>query len=812
MPTVETIFSDVAGMTDFATLDLSDAYLQIELEEKSREVTTIATPLGLFRYTRLVPGLKSASAIFQKAMETTLEEVSGKVIYQDEILIGGQSAEGLKAKVDEVIKTLQAAGMNINLAKSNLGAKTVKFLGYRISADGISPDPGLVSKIMEISAPRDRRQLESFLGLCNFFGRFVNNYAHVVEHLNQLRKKGAEFVWGAAQEAAFHQLKKLLSSGPIIQPYDRAKETTLTTDASEKAVAAVLTQEGHPVIYFSRRLTQAEARYSNIEREALAIVWAMERARQFLLGKRFTLRTDHRPLEFLFGTRQQLPKVANARLLRWAIRLMGFDFAIEYVRGAQIPHADALSRLDFADVPDDQAEAATHHHHLVHWAGESVIGWNELAEETKRDRLLADVMRRIAGNRWSGCSPAERPFKAIRHALTIDDSVVCYGDRPVIPSSLRSRVLELVHSGAHPGASSTRALVRNSVWWPGYCGDVEGFVRACHTCAKQRQSGHSSVHQWPADSEPWGRIHMDHAHVPKVGLLLVLVDAMSAWPEAIRVPDKSAATVRKVLQEVFARNGVPRILVSDNAAEFHDEGLVSWLSRIGCRAVKTPPYHPQSNGLAERMVQTIKVAPAGWDQQESYDAFLARILLNYRCVPHAGREFSPAQLMGRQLRNSITMRTAIRSEVWYAPRRGAIPEKAEFLAQKGSNTALIVRQGNRVTLAHLDQLRRHEPDNNEGGATATTDLNGDLRSEGAAKPADLPTVTPCSDGPPVSATSEQVENQPAASSVPSTPEAGGHDRLAESRAGTDKATAAQRPSYNLRANRGVPPLRFEGGR
>jgi hypothetical protein len=489
---------------------------------------------------------------------------------------------------------------------------------------------------------------------------------------------------------------------------------------------------------------------------------------------------------------------------------MAFDFAIEYVRGADIPHVDALSRLDFANTQDGQLEAGNQREHLVHWAGESVISWNELAEETRRDRLLMDVTRRITGNRWAGCSPAERPFKAIRHSLTVDDSVVCYGDRPVIPASLRSRVLELTHNGTHPGATSTRALVRNSVWWPGYCGDVEGFVRACHTCAKHCQDGHSSVHQWPAESEPWGRVHMDHAHVPKVGLLLILVDAMSAWPEAIRVPDKSAATVRKVLQDVFARNGVPRTLVSDNAAEFHEDGLVSWLSRIGCRAVKTPPYHPQSNGLAERMVQTIKAASAGWDQQESYDAFLARLLLNYRCVPHAGRQFSPAQLMGRQLRNPITMRTAIRSEIWYAPTPSSIPEKAEFLAQKGSNTALIMRQGNRVTLAHLDQLRRHEANSGGGEATAPASHDSDHPTMEAAQPATLSAAMPDADAPPAPITPGRTADGPLPSAVAHTDP----DVMARASGGmaTPATATAPRPSYNLRANRGVPPLRFEGGR
>ncbi|PAA86570.1 hypothetical protein BOX15_Mlig030946g1 [Macrostomum lignano] len=813
IPAVETIFADIAGMSYFATIDLSDAYLQIILEESSRPVTTVATPLGLFRYTRLVPGLKSASAIFQKAMESTLSEVKGKVVYQDDILLGGRSRAELDAKVRLTIGTLTSAGMTVNLDKSNLGAAEVSFLGYKISAAGVSPDPRLVERIQAISAPKDRRQLESFLGLCNFFGRFVKNYSSIVEPLNQLRGRNTEFIWGADQDRAFHHLKELLASRPIIRPYDRKKETTLTTDASERAIAAVLTQDGHPVMYFSRRLSEAESRYSNVEREALAIVWAMERARQFLLGTCFSLRTDHRPLEFLFGRRRQLPKVANARLLRWAIRLMGFDFRIEYVKGSEIPHADALSRLNFADNESTERlpEASEEDARIVHWTGGAVLPWRELADETLKERLLVDIAARIEKNCWSNCSPAERPFKAVRHALAIDEGVICYGDRTVIPTSLRRRVLELVHNDSHQGANSTRTQLRNSAWWPGYCGDVEMFVRACPTCARLHPRGQSTVHRGPQENGPWCRVHMDHAHVQGVGLILILVDAMSGWPEAVRVPDRSAATVKRVLQDVFSRNGVPEVLVSDNAAEFHDAKLTGWLERIGCCPIKTPPLHPQSNGIAERMVQSIKKASLGWDRRETYESFLARLLLNYRCIPHAGRPHSPSELMGRQLRNPITMRTPIGSGIWYVPAAGLPPEKAEFLLQKGSNTALIQRGSGRLTLAHQDQIRplinteasqssteeaqnkaaapllRHAGDAAAGliGGSAerhSADGDDDARTEQAAETA--PDVAPDL------APNAELDTTP----EPHPTHPGGTGR------------------YPSRSNRGVPPLRFGGGR
>ena len=161
-----------------------------------------------------------------------------------------------------------------------------------------------------------------------------------------------------------------------------------------------------------------------------------------------------------------------------------------------------------------------------------MITWEQLRTETQRERLLGDIMRRIATNRWSNCSPAERPFKAIRQALMIEEGVLCYGDRPVIPSSLRPRVLALVHSDTHLGSTSTRNRLQTCTWWPGYCADVEAFVGSCSTCSRIRPAGHSTVHTWPSESRAGHCVHMDHAQVPTVGLVLILVDAMSAGSNA----------------------------------------------------------------------------------------------------------------------------------------------------------------------------------------------------------------------------------------------------------------------------------------
>ena len=488
----------------------------------------------------------------------------------------------------------------------------------------------------------------------------------------------------------------------MVVPFDVKKATELTTDASENAIVGILSQEGHPVMYMSRRLSTAERNYSNIEREALAIVWSTFRARHFLVGSKFTLRSDHRPLEFIFNPRRELPKVTSARLLRWAIQLMAFDYEVYYVKGDSIPHVDALSRLTFED--DNQTQDIREES-FVHWTGTDVLNMPELQMATNNDSVLPTIKKRIQCNKWSNCSQAERPFKSIRSKLTVEDDVVYNGDIIVVPHELRRKFISSIHDDIHGGVTATKHRLRLEAWWPGYGEDIERYVKNCVTCQRIKPISQNNTHTWPKESEPWSRVHMDHGHVPGIGSFLILVDSYSGWPEAIMVNDRSSQTVQKVLRTVFSRNGVPRSIVSDNAAEFTDGNLCAWLQKIGCSVIKTPPYHPASNGIAERMVQTIKRGiKAFLPNSGTFDAFLAKLLLSYRSIPHGERNKSPSALMGRQLRCPLTMSFTSDAPLWFVPKPGALAEKANFIVQAGSNTALITR-GERGTLAHLDQIR-----------------------------------------------------------------------------------------------------------
>ena len=263
------------------------------------------------------------------------------------------------------------------------------FWATKLHRKGVKPEQKHVQKFLQLQPPKDVKEVEAFIGLINYFGRMIPNYAAKTRCINELRRKDKPFKWTDEYQSAFQSLVDELTSEPLVQPYTLDKEVTLTTDASEKTIRGVLTQNDHPVIYLSRNLTSVEQKYSNIEREALAVVFAVTRLRQFLLRRKFTLRTDHKPLQYIFNPSNQIPKVVSARLARWAITLMAYDYDVQYTPGQDIGHADAMSRLRFRDDEDDLVAVA------MATFEKPVIDAEKLRKEMQSNEFTKRMMNRI---------------------------------------------------------------------------------------------------------------------------------------------------------------------------------------------------------------------------------------------------------------------------------------------------------------------------------------------------------------------------------------------------------------------------------
>ncbi|XP_071510123.1 uncharacterized protein [Diadema antillarum] len=346
IPDQEELFTRLASDKFFTKIDLSKGYWQVPMSEKSKELTAFITPDGLYHFKVMPFGLVNAPATFSRLMRTLLSGLKGVVNYIDDILVHSDTWEQHLDTLGLLFQRLRDANLTARPSKCSVGHSQVEFLGHVVGLGQVSPRPGKVESIMKVSRPETKKQLRSLLGMTNYYRKFIPNYAAIAAPLTDKTKKAEpnKLEWGVPQEVAFNTLKNKLDNAPILHLPDLSLPFVLRTDASEIGVGAVLLQAHgdtkFPVAYISRKLLPRERNYSTIERECLAIVWAVRKLEPYLYGKEFVLETDHHPLTYM-----QSAKVINGRIMRWALALQPYRFKMEAIKGTDNVGADLLSRM-----------------------------------------------------------------------------------------------------------------------------------------------------------------------------------------------------------------------------------------------------------------------------------------------------------------------------------------------------------------------------------------------------------------------------------------------------------------------------------
>ena len=478
IPTVDEILHEMNGAKVFSKLDLKWGFHQLELTEDSRDLTTFATHIGNFRYKRLNFGVTSAPELYQHTIHDLLSDIEGSNNMIDDIIIFADSVEEHDKRLDAVLSKLKASGMTLNREKCVYRMNELQFLGFLLSEKGIGPAESKVNAVKNATKPKTAAEVRSFLGLVNFSARFIENLATKSEPLRKLTKKSEKFVWEDEQQKAFDQLKTDLSKAETLAYFDPKAETRIVVDASPVGLGAVLTQmqngQKRVVHYASRSLSDVERRYSQTEKEALAIVWACERFHMYVYGMEFVLKTDHKPLEFIYSKRSK----PSARIERWVLRLQSYHFKVQYKPGTQ-NIADSLSRLVEKSDDKTKTDADEYIYFVAKNAIPGAMTGKEIEEASASDAELYSLRECIKSGSWDRCPNSV--YKAVKDELTCLGKLILRGTRIVIPEKLRGHVLKLAHEG-HQGIVKTKARLRSKVWWPGIDKDVEKHVKACHSC------------------------------------------------------------------------------------------------------------------------------------------------------------------------------------------------------------------------------------------------------------------------------------------------------------------------------------------
>lgn len=676
LPLVDDIFAKLANCKIFSKIDLSDAYLQVEVEPDSRKLLTINTHRGLFQFNRLVPGVKSGPGAFQQIIDAMIADLKGVDSYLDDIIIAGETEEIHSENLMKLLQRIQQYGFRLKIDKCQFFMHQIKYLGFIVDGEGIRPDPAKIEVITNMHPPKDISTLRSLLGAINFYGKFVKNMHNIRQPLDKLLKKDTEWCWSDDCQKSFDKFKEILQSDLLLTHYNPELEVIVAGDASNAGVGACILHKFpdnsvKAICHAARTLTPAEENYSQIEKEALALIFAVTKFHRMIFGRKFKLQTDHKPLISIFGSKKGIPVYTANRLQRWALTLLLYDFDIEYISTENFGHADILSRLINSHMKPDEnyVIASIHLENDINQVLEDSlkfcpITFQDIKKENELDNTFIAIKEFING-RWPNSQKdikdeGVKSFFARKESLSLVQDCIMFMNRVVIPQKFRRSILNSIHNG-HPGMERMKSIARSYVYWPGIDEEINDFVRKCNSCSSVAKSPTKTLlSSWDQPERAWQRLHIDYAGPIDDYFFLLIVDAYSKWPEIFATKTTTAAATIKFIEETFSRFGNPEVIVSDNGTQFVSNQFQNFCKSLGINHIKTAPYHPQSNGQAERFVDTFKrglekIKYGGYNTNLNQN--IQTFLSAYRSTPNKTiNSMSPSEmLIGRKMRTTMDL-------------------------------------------------------------------------------------------------------------------------------------------------------------
>ncbi|KRX76089.1 Transposon Tf2-9 polyprotein [Trichinella sp. T6] len=629
LPRIDVTLDALAGAKWFTTLDLASGYWQVEVDKRDREKTAFATPLGLYQFKVMPFGLCNAPGTFQRLMERTLSDLVGKscLVYLDDIIVFSATEEEHLTRLEEACH--HTRGVRDRLTK-NSGSLTVAHTPLREGGP-----------------------------------------------LHELTRKGEKWQWGPRQEGAFTTLKNLLVSTPILGHPDFSRPFVQDVDASDAAIGAVLSQtmeNGNQVViaYISRALTRPEQRYCVTRKEMLALVWAVKQFRPYLYGQKFTARTDHNSLRWLRNCREPEGQVA-----RWLEQLAEYQFDVVHRPGKQHGNADALSRQSCKQCGMGSPCQAISLNAISCGRENMIKQWQE------DDPEIQQVIKWLSTNSWPDKAPEgsrilkslwaqRRRMKMTNGVLTREWEALGTNKKtmlPVIPRARVPEVLDLIHShptGGHLRVAKSLEKIRQRFYWPQQREDVEDWCRTCDACASRKapQAKARAPMQIQPVGYPFQRIGVDvlgPLEETKRGnrYLLVICDYFTKWPEAFPMPDAEATTIaRHLVNGIFCRFRAPETIHSDQGRNFESALIKELCELFGTSKTRTTAYHPQSDGLVERMNRTLVdvLAATSIEEPGEWDEYIDRVLLAYRTSVHHTTAATPSRILyGQEVRLPVDL-------------------------------------------------------------------------------------------------------------------------------------------------------------
>nr|XP_022314409.1 uncharacterized protein K02A2.6-like [Crassostrea virginica] len=651
LPTLDDVLPELANAKIFSKLDVKEAYWHVRLDEASSLLTTMITPFGRFRWIRLPFGLKVSSEIFQRKLHEAIGDLNGVFSIADDILVAGCGQTDADAKRDNerklntLYKRCAERHILLNDDKREVFLKEITFHGHRITCDGVKLDDKKLRAILDMEAPENVSAVKRFCGVVQYMAKFLPDLSSMLEPIRALTRKSVAWNWSTECNEAFNAIKQKLVTAPVLTYFNASKPVTVQVDSSQFGLGAVLLQDDKPVEYASRRLTPAERNWAQIEKEALAILFGLERFDQYTYGRTVIVENDHKPLASIL--KKPLSSVPR-RLQDILVRLGRYDFDFQFIKGTNLVLADALSRAGLGSEHEDRPRIMA----VSAYTEITDARLDEIKAATNVDCDMQDLILVIQSG-WpdqrSSVPHSIQQYFDFRDTLSYYDGLVVKGEAVVIPVSLRQDMTSRLHK-SHLAYDSMLRRARGVIFWPNMSKDIKRMDETCEICqATKPSNARETLHQH-VEGAPWQKIGADLFEI-QGRHYLVSIDYISNFIEVDYLSSMKSSAVIDVFKKQFSRLGIPCILVSDGGPQFSSQEFKNFTKDWRINHVMSSPIHPQSNGKAEAAVKIMKqmLVKCVQDHSDQYEA-----LMEQRITPRQDTGLSPAEMLfGRSTRTLI---------------------------------------------------------------------------------------------------------------------------------------------------------------